>query len=311
MREYDPRSAQASTYLIQAIRASELAAALQGDLIGTDTLIKSVATYTANIDNSISYQTARSSIAEERERVVLCTRENEKAIKASTKIIVDDPREAYLKFLSRAEPDWDKTTREQFDALQLEHGLNDVHHTAVIENGVVIGKGCTIEPYVIIKRGSIVGEYSYISANSVLGTHGPALYKARTETISYLRLHFGTLQILNNVEVGNSCVILKGLLGRTLLGENSVLGNMVHVGHGAEIRDHVWMAANVTVCGHALIDSYTSIGAGSVIRDNIIIGHNASIGMGSVVVKDVKSESSVLGVPAREIPTPAKSGPIR
>jgi acetyltransferase-like isoleucine patch superfamily enzyme len=43
------------------------------------------------------------------------------------------------------------------------------------------------------------------------------------------------------------------------------------------------------------------LGIGSVIRDHVRIGDHAIVGMGAVVVADVASGQTVLGVPARPV----------
>jgi acetyltransferase-like isoleucine patch superfamily enzyme len=308
---YDPRHARFETHLVEPVQARHLATRLGGELIGPDLAIHSVATYAADRKGSLSFQVGDPPTCQELQRVVLCAPAQAAAVVAATRIVVDDPRAGFLDVLAGLQPDWVRTTREQFEVLGLEAGRSDIHPSAVIEDGVVIGARCTIEPGVVVKRGTVIGHDSHVSAHSVLGTHGPSLYKTPTRVFSYLRLHVGTLQVMDHVEVGNACVVLKGMLGRTLVGHGSVLGNMVHIGHGCEIRDHVWMAASVTVCGHAVVDAYASIGAGSVIRDNVRVGAHASVGMGSVVVGDVADEVSVLGVPARETQTRRRSGPDR
>ena len=59
-----------------------------------------------------------------------------------------------------------------------------------------------------------------------------------------------------------------------------------------------------------MLGANTSIGAGAVVRDNVVVGRNVSIGMGSVVVKNVKPETTVIGVPAKERNT-SRSNPDR
>ena len=41
--------------------------------------------------------------------------------------------------------------------------------------------------------------------------------------------------------------------------------------------------------------------ASALIKNQVTIGRNAIVGMGSVVIKDVKADTTVIGVPAREI----------
>lgn len=88
------------------------------------------------------------------------------------------------------------------------------------------------------------------------------------------------------------------------------------------IHDNVTIAANVTFCTHdairhVLMHKYNKkfpiysgcievmdnvfIGIGSIIMSNVRIGENSIIAAGSVVTKDVPSNSIVAGVPARII----------
>lgn len=304
-----PRDAQFKTFISDKIRASHIATMVGGELLGREIFVDSFATFLADQKDSVSYQVGQPVKHQESQRVVICDRINSENLDVICKIVVEDPRESFNVLLSRLKPDFLKTSKIQFEELGFHSGASDIHKTAFIEDGVIIGKGCTIEPHVVIKRGTIIGQNTYVSANSVIGTHGPAVYKKSSETFSYVKFHYGTLQISNDVEIGSGCVLLKGMLGRTFIGARTVLGNLVHIGHGCEIGAHVWMAAGVIVCGHVSIDNNVSIGAGSVVRDNLQIGEGASLAMGSVVVTNVQSHTSVVGVPAIEKATKARSGP--
>ncbi|MEY4718817.1 MAG: hypothetical protein RL563_1435 [Pseudomonadota bacterium] len=307
--DYNPRSAEWFTYIVNKITADEIAGIVKGELVGHNMTVDSVATYSSNQKNSLSYVIGNAGDSIEPNRIVLCDRNSVVNLSVASKIIVSDPRESFLLLLSNIKPDFFRTTRIQFEKLGFKPGKSSVHKTAYVDRGVIIGAGCVIEPHAVIKSGTIIGHNTYISSNSVLGTHGPAVYRSNGKKISYIKLHYGTLQISREVEIGNSCVLLRGMLGRTYIGSETILGNLVHIGHGTEIRERVWMAAGVTVCGHGFIDSGVTIGAGSVIRDNVAIGANTSVGMGSVLINDVQANSSVMGVPAREKNTEMRSGP--
>ena len=57
---------------------------------------------------------------------------------------------------------------------------------SVIEQDVVLGMGCVLEPYVYVKRWTTLGEHNEISAGTVLGTD--PLDKNFTGERSYLRI---------------------------------------------------------------------------------------------------------------------------
>lgn len=312
MRNADPRDAPEITLLEESIYASDLASTLGAELVGPNTQIVGVGTYGSRVPQSLSYQGNAPEREGDVERTVICRRETVDSISASTKIITKDPRQAFMRFLAKAKPDWTRTANLQAEKMGVSSGHHDAHRSALIEDGTVIAKGVVIEPNAVILQGSIIGEDTIIASGSIIGAHGPAIYRCEDGTVlSWAKIHFGTVQIGSHCEIGFQAVVLRAMLGRTRICNNVILGNVVHVGHGVHIGERVWMAARVTVCGHAFIDSEVSIGAGATIRDNVYIGTGASIGMGSAVVASIAPGKCVLGVPAKETDKPFHSGPTR
>ncbi|MEM2978825.1 MAG: DapH/DapD/GlmU-related protein, partial [Methanomassiliicoccales archaeon] len=83
----------------------------------------------------------------------------------------------------------------------------------------------------------------------------------------------------------------------------------VVMGETAEIGDNVCIFQGVTLGGvstdkgkrHPTIGNNVVIGANATILGNIKIGDNVKIGAGSVVVKDVPPNSTVVGVPGKVV----------
>ncbi|WP_169779494.1 serine O-acetyltransferase EpsC [Campylobacter curvus] len=84
-------------------------------------------------------------------------------------------------------------------------------------------------------------------------------------------------------------------------------GMGVVIGETAEIGDDVMMYHQVTLGGtgketgkrHPTVKNGVTIAAGAKILGAITIGENAKIGANSVVLKDVPSNATVVGIPAR------------
>ena len=108
------------------------------------------------------------------------------------------------------------------------------------------------------------------------------------------------------------------------IGEGCFIWNNVVVGSDAKIHDHVMCQSNVVVghdvtigrfsvldadvncCGFVSIGMRTAVHTGAKIAPHVSVGDDVMIGIGSIVIRDVKNKRSVFGNPAREIFSPVK-----
>ena len=86
-------------------------------------------------------------------------------------------------------------------------------------------------------------------------------------------------------------------------------GMGVVIGETCEIGDDVTVYQGVTLGGtgkekgkrHPTIKDHALIATGAKVLGNITIGENSKVGAGSVVLKDVPSNSTVVGIPGRVV----------
>lgn len=103
--------------------------------------------------------------------------------------------------------------------------------------------------------------------------------------------------------VDEGSVVMQGAIVQTCakIGKHCIINTGASVDHDCLIGDFVHVAPHATVAGGVDVGECSWIGAGAVIKQYIKIGKNCMIGAGAVVVKDVPDNTTVVGVPAREL----------
>lgn len=79
----------------------------------------------------------------------------------------------------------------------------------------------------------------------------------------------------------------------TVINRNAIIGNNVNMGQMTTIGSNVERAA--------IVGDGVYIGPGVMVVDDVTIGSGACIGAGAVVTRSVESNTTVAGVPARQI----------
>jgi len=113
------------------------------------------------------------------------------------------------------------------------------------------------------------------------------------------------VEIQKNATVGQRCKISS----HTFICEGVKIEDNVFVGHSVTFINDSYPRATVADGGlqtemdwkveQTLVKKGASIGSGSTILSNVVIGENAIIGAGSVVTKDVPADAIVAGNPAK------------
>lgn len=241
---------------------------------------------------------------------VLTNREMAADLPECSLLIVDDPRALFIDLINEILTDRGFYCFTSLtDTTPFIHADAEIHGSAVIEDGVSIGKGSRIAAGCVIKAGTVIGNHVIVRENTTIGPDGIALYKAKDGRV--LRFpHLAGVLIEDNVEIGASCVLSRGVMHSTRIGKDSVIGNLSNLGHAAQIGSKVWMSVGCMIGGNTMIGAGSTLGLAVAVRDNLRIGKNCSIGMGSVVVNDLPDNHSVFGNPARRLPE-VNAGPDR
>jgi len=198
-----------------------------------------------------------------------------------------------------------------------------IHPYVVIESGVVLEDGVEVFPHAYIGKepkgaGALARAPSFskivrIGRDSSVGPGAVIYYDV---TIGRNTLVGDGASIREKCVIGNQCVI----------GRYVTLKYETIVSDRVKIMDHSWMAGrmeveedvfisggvmtandnNIGKSGYIeedivgpLIKKGAVIGAGAILLPKIVVGENSTVGAGSVVTKDIPSDSVAMGVPAR------------
>jgi bifunctional UDP-N-acetylglucosamine pyrophosphorylase/glucosamine-1-phosphate N-acetyltransferase len=183
-----------------------------------------------------------------------------------------------------------------------------------IETDVKIGQDTVILPNTFLQGDSVVGSKCLIGPdtrifNSKIGDSCEIEYSVIEES-----------KVENEVDIGPFSHLRKGAhLGRgvhvgnfgeikdSYLGEGSKVGHFSYIGN-AQIGKDVNIGAGTITCNYdgekkhqTTIKDGVFIGSDSMLVAPLEIGENSVTGAGSVVTKDVPPDTTVVGVPARQI----------
>jgi len=173
-----------------------------------------------------------------------------------------------------------------------------IGHNTIIERNVKIGDKCNIGCNVILKN-TIVGNNTNILDGAIVGKKGFGFFPGKKENIRYP--HIGAVIIGNNVEIGSNNTIDRGSLSNTIIGDGTFLDNQVHIAHNVKIGKNCIVTGQVGFAGSSTIGNKVLIGGQAGISGHLTIGDNVQIGGGSGVIKNIPSNTKVMGYPAKDI----------
>jgi UDP-3-O-[3-hydroxymyristoyl] glucosamine N-acyltransferase LpxD len=99
-------------------------------------------------------------------------------------------------------------------------------------------------------------------------------------------------------EIGAGSRVDRGSWRDTVLGSNTKLDNLVHVGHNARIGANVLLCGGVAIGGSAEVGDFVAMGGKSAARDHVSICAGARIAAKAGVTRDILKPGDYAGFPA-------------
>lgn len=177
--------------------------------------------------------------------------------------------------------------------------MSNIHSTAVIEDGAIIGKCVTIGPFVTVSSQATIGDnttidaYSTILGKTTIGSGNHIFSHAVVGSIPQdLKFSGEDVELLigNNNKIREFTLINPGTKGGgsiTRIGNNNLLMGYVHLGHDVILGDNCILANGATLAGHVELGDNVVIGGLTPIHQFVHIGDFAMIAGASALSQDI------------------------
>lgn len=163
------------------------------------------------------------------------------------------------------------------------------------EQNVIIGDDVTIEPFVVIRERTTIGSRVIIRTGAVIG-YKSFNFSLRNGEIFAVE-DTAAVEIQDDVELFEHSCVERSVFPweKTVVGQGSKIGCQCSIGHGSHLGINVMMAGIAGCCGNCRIGNYVWIGSSAIISNRIVIGDNARITLGSVVVRNIPAGAEYTG----------------
>lgn len=166
----------------------------------------------------------------------------------------------------------------------------EIHPTAIVEEGAVIGNNVKIGAYSMIGSNVKIGDNSVIKPHVVI--EGWTTLGKGNKIFSFavigqdpqdLKYHGEKSEIIigDNNSIREHCTIHPGTEGDNLvtrIGNNNLLMVNTHIAHDCVIGNNCVFANNATLAGHVVIGNNVVLGGLSAVHQKVKIGNGAMLG---------------------------------
>ena len=177
--------------------------------------------------------------------------------------------------------------------------MNNIHKTAIIEEGAILGDNITIGAFTIIGKdvkigdGTIVDSHTLIDGKTTIGKNNHIFSHAAIGTIPQdLKFNGEDVELIigDNNKIREYTLFNPGTIGGgsiTKIGDNNLFMGYVHVAHDCIIGNNCIFANGATLAGHVECDDFVVVGGLTPIHQFCKLGTHAMIGGASAVAQDV------------------------
>lgn len=310
--------------VMKALRLSEVAELLGGELVGTaDPEITGAAGLKEAGPGDLSFLARKKfsgALADSQATAVIVGPDQDVDRPA---IRVQEPYEAFSRFLEGLAPDRDRIFPP------------GIHPTAVIDPAAEVASDVAIGPYCVIGAGTVVAAGSRLAAHVVLGcdvsvgrdclVYPRVTILERCTVGDRVILHTGVIigsdgfgylpgsgeirkvpqvgvaVIQDDVEIGAGACVDRATTGCTVIGAGSKIDNLVQIGHNVKIGKGCSLSAQTGIAGSCTLGDGVISGGQVGIGDHLTIGPGVRLGGQSGIISDIPAGMAVFGCPALDV----------
>lgn len=192
-----------------------------------------------------------------------------------------------------------------------------IDKTACIDPDAVIGKNVHIGPYCHIGKCVIgdnnvihggvhiydrttIGDNNVIHSGAVICVDGLGCIRRPDGHLEEFP-QIGGVVIGDNCYIGANTHIASGSLSDTIIGNGCKINGLCFIGSNDVLYDNVWITGSTMLAGSVEVGPHTTIFSRVVVREWCKIGSRCTVGMGSVVTKNIPDGETWVGAPAHKM----------
>jgi UDP-3-O-[3-hydroxymyristoyl] glucosamine N-acyltransferase len=165
----------------------------------------------------------------------------------------------------------------------------------VIDDGVVIGQGGTIGPNVTLSH-CLIGARVTLYTGVRIGQDG---FGFAPDPAGHVKIpQLGRVIIGNDVDIGANSTIDRGAGPDTVIGDGTMIDNLVQIGHNVTLGRCCVIVAQVGISGSTKLGDFVIIGGQGGLAGHLTLGDGARVAAHSGVMRDVPPGGTVCGFPA-------------
>lgn len=222
--------------------------------------------------------------------------------KSKILLVVEKPKNALAKiistfFINKFEPGIDPTAY--------------IHPEAEIGQNVYIGPNCyigkckigdnnVIHSNVSIYDRTTIGNNNVIHSGALICVDGLGCMRGADGKLEEFP-QLGGVVIGDNCYIGGGTHIASGSLADTIIEDGCKINGLCFIGSNDHLHENVWITGSTMLAGSVTVEKNTTIYSRVVVREWMHIGKGVTIGMGSVVTKNVPDGETWVGTPARKL----------